>query len=119
MACDIYKRNNLFLTKNKEFIMKKKKHLHTQFVRFLIESENKLQAQEELEEVQKDFEESDDDEVILPSKKDKKVQEPIDDENADEVIDDENADEVIEKLIQQKNRYKREYENILYGRKRK
>jgi hypothetical protein len=100
--------------------MKKKKHLHTQFVRFLIESENKLQAQKEIEEVQKNFEESDDDEVILPVKKDKKEKEIIDDEVIDdEVIDDESADEVIERLIQQKNRYKKEYENILYGRKRK
>jgi hypothetical protein len=100
--------------------MKKKKYLHTQFVKFLLESES--QAQKELDKLEKDYDESDDDEIIITSKKDKQSQEEIEDN--DEVIDDEevdemDADKIIERLIQQKNRYKREYENILLGRKRK
>jgi hypothetical protein len=101
--------------------MKKKKYLHTQFVKFLLESES--QSQKELDELEKEFDDSDNDEVIIPVKKGNKLKEvEVDDEVSDDEVSDDDemdADEVIEKLIQQKNRYKREYENILHGRKRK
>jgi hypothetical protein len=100
--------------------MKKKKYLHTQFVKFLLESES--QAQKELDKLEKDYDESDDDEIIITSKKDKKSQEEVDDLDEvgdEEEVDEMDADKIIERLIQQKNRYKKEYENILLGRKRK
>jgi molybdopterin-biosynthesis enzyme MoeA-like protein len=110
---------HLVSVKNKTNRMKKKKYLHTQFVKFLLESES--QAQKELDEIEKEFDDSDSDEVIIPVKKGNKLKEvEIDDEVIDDEIDDEmDADKVIEKLILQKNKYKQEYENILRGRKRK
>jgi hypothetical protein len=110
---------HLVSVKNKTNKMKKKKYLHTQFVKFLLESES--QAQKELDEIEKEIEDSDSDEVIIPVKKGNKLKEvEIDDEVDDDENDDEmDADKVIEKLIQQKNKYKQEYENILHGRKRK
>jgi hypothetical protein len=86
---------------------RRKNYLHTNFIKFLIESESK------------DI----DDEV--------KADEVIDDENiddevkADEVIDDENiddevkADEVIERLLTKLKKVSDEYDDIVCGRKRK
>jgi hypothetical protein len=86
--------------------MKKRKHLHTEFVKFLIESEGQGQREKEKKEIE--IEETEIEEV-LPDEIEGK-----EDEEEDEL----NADEIIEKLIQKQNKYKKQYEDILQGRKR-
>jgi hypothetical protein len=83
--------------------MKKKQYLHTEFLKFLIESE--VLKRKEKVGVEKDKTELDE---VLPDKE-------IEDDTEDEL----DADKVIEKLIQRQNKYKKEYEDILYGRKGK
>lgn len=86
--------------------MKRKRHLHTEFVKFLIESEGQAQKDKEKKEIE--IEETEIDEV-LPDDIER------DEDEGDEDLD---ADKIIEKLIQRQNKYKKEYENILQGRKR-
>ena len=103
--------------------MKKKKYLHTQFVKFLIESER--QAQIESDELEKENDDRENDELDIPFKKGikmKEVDNSVEVENDDEM----DADKVIENLIQQKNKLiqrqikdNQEYEDILHGRTRK
>ncbi len=68
--------------------MKRKRYLHTKFVKFLIESER--QAQKEIQ-----------------------------DENEEDEVQELDADEVIERLVQSHKKLKKEYDDIVYGRKRK
>jgi hypothetical protein len=82
---------------------RRKNYLHTKFIQFLIESENQRLNDDKV------IDDENDDEVI-------------DDENDDEVIDDENddsADEVIERLVNKLKNTSKEYDDIIYGRKRK
>ena len=85
--------------------MKRKRYLHTKFVKFLIESERQAQK-----EIQDEIEEDE-------------VQELDADEVQDEIEEDEvqelDADEVIERLVQSHKKLKKEYDDIVYGRKRK
>ena len=86
--------------------MKRRKHLHTEFVKFLIESEG--QAQKEMEKKEVEVNETEIDEV-LPDEFEG---------NEDEEDDELNADKIVKKLIQNQKKYKKEYEDILQGRKR-
>jgi hypothetical protein len=81
---------------------RRKNYLQTKFIQFLIENENKKIEDEDI-----------DDEI--------KADEDIDDEiKADEDIDDEvKADEVIERLLNKLKNVSNEYDDIVYGRKRK
>lgn len=78
--------------------MKRKKYLHTNFLKFLIESERQAQK-----EVQDEIEEDE-------------VQSEIEDEDEVQELD---ADEIIERLVQSHKKLKKEYDDIVSGRKRK
>jgi hypothetical protein len=85
--------------------MKKKRYLQTNFLKFLIESERQVQKEKEKVEVENP----------------EKVE--VEDENP-EMVEDEteeniSADEIIENLIQKHKNISKEYDDILYGRKRK
>jgi hypothetical protein len=100
--------------------MKKKKYLHTQFVKFLLESDR--QAQIELDELEIENDEEMNDEEIVPDKKGYKMKEVENSVEVDEVDEDDeemNADKVIEKLIQHRNKVNQEYGDILHRRTRK
>ncbi len=71
--------------------MKRKNYLQTKFIKFLIESENQAENDEIIDEVKPDEVENDD-------------------------LD---ADEIIEHLIQKQKNISQEYDDLLYGRKRK
>jgi uncharacterized membrane protein len=75
--------------------MKRKKYLHTKFLKFLIESEK--QAQKENDENESDEQEIQD----------------------VEIQDETNADEIIESLIQRQKNISKEFDDILHGRTRK
>ncbi len=97
--------------------MKKKKYLHTQFVKFLLESDR--QAQIELDELEIENDEEMNDEEIVPDKKGYKIKEVENSVEVDEDDEEMNADKVIEKLIQQRNKVNQEYGDILHRRGRK
>lgn len=81
--------------------MRKKKYLHTNFLKFLVESER----QQTQDEVQDEVQELDTDEVQNETEEDE-VQE----------LD---ADEIIERLVQSHKKLKKEYDDIISGRERK
>ena len=81
--------------------MKRKKYLHTNFLKFLIESERQAQK-----EVQNEIEE---DEV-------QELEDEIEEEDEVQELD---ADEIIERLVQSHKKLKKEYDDIVSGRKRK
>ena len=83
--------------------MKRKKYLHTNFLKFLIESERQAQK-----EVQDEIEEDE----VQPDE----VQDEIEEEDEVQELD---ADEIIERLVQSHKKLKKEYDDIVSGRKRK
>jgi len=107
----------LVSTKKKENGMKKKKYLHTQFVKFL--NENERQAQIELDKLEIENDEEMNDEEIVPDKKGYKMKEVENSVEVDEDDEEMNADKVIEKLIQHRNKVNQEYGDILHRRTRK
>ena len=81
--------------------MKKKKHLETEFLRFLLEKQKQLKNEDEIEEPIEG--------------------EPIEDDQVSEMEDDEPIEDderIIEKLTLKYKKLKREYENQLFHRKR-
>jgi pantothenate kinase len=85
--------------------MRRRRNLHTRFIQFLMESEksnlNQFKDETDMEEVEK-------------------IGDTMEDEvDADDEKDEVDADEVIERLVQKLNKSKKEYDDIIHGRKRK
>ena len=88
--------------------MKKKKHLDTKFLEFLLERQKQMEEEEEVE--------VPDEEKDLPTK----VQIEEEDEEEDLEIEDEGTDEeILERLTLKYKILKHEYENKLRNRKRR
>lgn len=85
--------------------MKKGKHIHTDFIKFLLEKHSEIKNQDEeletpeLEEEDEDEEGEDEDEI---------EEEDKDNKNQDE---NEEEDEIIEKLLNEYKKVKKQYEN--------
>lgn len=85
--------------------MRRRRNLHTRFIQFLMESEksnlNQFKYETDMDEVEK-------------------IGDTMEDEiDGDDEKDEVDADEVIERLVLKLNKSKEEFDDIIYGRKRK
>ena len=100
--------------------MKKKKHLETKFIQFLLERHKELEEDDDIDVPLSE----DEDEDLLQFRKNKSLKPidlPIEEEEDEEDKGDEEPtdDEILEKLMVEYRKLKKQYESKLQNRKRR